>query len=352
MMKRLFFALLALSAIGGCSGGGSMLPPPSTTTIQVTPTASGYYVVISTPTPTVQPTGTYVPTASTSPTSSPSPTPTPSPTPSPTPTPIVLACVGDSWMAGVGADPGKDVCSDIAAAIGAASTANVSHGGATTADALKYQVGAIPLNSTVVVVQIGYNDERSGADAHDAWVAGQQCALSGYTYSTYCGSASAPGYPEPQSASSIDGSPFFSDPPALAARFAAITAAIKARVPNAKIVQAIPPDSDKIPQFLSATNGGPNFPANPSLTANFGWINRSALCPAAGSTASMATWTLPCSIKDDVLSQPVSAIIDLWAAPIYVSTNFTDVPSVLGHPNDQGAAAIAALFVAAIQQLH
>jgi lysophospholipase L1-like esterase len=253
-------------------------------------------------------------------------------------------------MAGVGADPGKDVCSDIAGIVGAASVANVSHGGATTDDALRLQVPAVPATSTVVVVQIGFNDERPGADGRDLYTAWQQCLLSGYTYNSYCGSAAAPGYSEPASASSIDGTTFLSSPTAIASRFSAIVTGIKARAPRAKIVLAVPPDTDRIPQYLSATNGGPNFPANSRLTANFNWILRTATCPVAGSTATVSTWTMPCSIRDAVQAQAGVTVVNLADAPasLYVSTNFSDVGSVLGHPNDAGAFAIAALLAGGI----
>ena len=339
-----YAAYCAAVLLAGCSSTGSMLPPPATTTVNVTPTASGYYVTVATSAPAATPTP--------SPTATATATPAPTPSPSPTPAAIALTTLGDSWMCGVGADPGKDVATDLASLLGAATLTNLCHGGATTDDALRLQVPLVPAASTLVIVQIGFNDERPGADGHDLYIAWQQCILSGYTYSSYCGSAAAPGYSEPTSASSIDGTAYKTSPSAIYARYGAIVAGIKARAPGAKIVLAVPPDADRIPQDLSATNGGPNFPANPSLTANFGWILRTATCPVAGSTATVSTWTMPCSIRDAVQAQAGVTVVNLADAPasLYVSTNFTNDPSTLGHPDDAGAAAIAALLAQGVSR--
>ena len=240
------------------------------------------------------------------------------PVQSPKPNTSRVAFIGDSWMRGVGtsapcsvttnsfafAEPtmvapcgGTSIADDIATALHATAMQNLALGGAYIHDALDFEAPKIDPSATLVIVLIGLNDEKALADS----IGSTTETLIGWYGTT----------------------PFLETVAVMPTYYTELLAAIQAQAPQARIAFVKPARLSQIAVY----NYGPEDAA---LDTQLG-------------------------VLDAAISATGDAVADLGPANIYANANF--VPSgcptpgasdCTGHPDDAGAAAIAALIVAGL----
>lgn len=253
----------------------------------------------------------------------------------PTPGPRV-AFLGDSWMAGVGVATscyprasmdssacasGQNIADDVARDLHATAYQNLGLGGAYMYDAMQNEAPNIDATAQLVIVMVGFNDQKPLGDSETFWNEWSGCDPSTRTaFPDLSGNASCP-YNEPYTMSMYNPQGFSETPPDMAARMAAIVAAIKTRAPLAKIDLVLPAHTYAIPEYS--------------------W-----------SPAQDATYAWAMGFIDSAIANQGLPTIDLGGAQIYDSSNFVPkgtcpnpgVGDCGGHPNAQGAALIAQIL--------
>lgn len=254
-----------------------------------------------------------------------------------------VAFIGDSWTAGVGvattcSQPtmtaatctgGQSIPDIVASTLGVNAYQNLGLGGALMVDALTNEVENIASNSTMVVVNIGFNDEKPIGDGRDLWIQYQLCDPVTRSKFPNISGNSACGYNEPYTASNYNSIGFSETPNDAYERIALIVQRIKQKAPYARIFLVKPARTDLIP-----TNSW-----NATQQLYYQWSD---------------------GVIADAIEkqrQNVAGIINLGGTMSYVSGNFvpngtcptSGISDCGGHPNSTGAAAIAAIIAAAIQ---
>lgn len=178
-------------------------------------------------------------------------------------TPIRLTEIGDSWFSGVGATArcyprlamdaspcgGRSISDDLARDLGAEAYQNLGLGGAMIVDALTNEAPKVDPSANLIVINIGFNDEKPIGDGHDLWMAWSRCAKNARTYfPATTGTTSCP-FREPWTASTYNPEEFAETPDEIATRYRALVNAVLKRAPSARLYVVIPAHIDLIPEF-------------------------------------------------------------------------------------------------------
>lgn len=195
-------------------------------------------------------------------------------------------------------------------------------------DVITNEVSLIDPSANVVVVNIGYNDERPIGDTHDLWVYWSLCNASARTYFPITTGNSSCGFNEPFNASTYNPAGFRESPPYLYSYMAQIVSIIKQKAPTASIYLVLPGRGYENPMnSFGATQ-----------IADYQWSAGLIINAIQAQAAN------------------VRGIIDLGNQMSYASSNFVPngtcptpgIGDCGGHPNATGAANIASIIAAGI----
>jgi len=256
---------------------------------------------------------------------------------------LKAAFLGDSWMAGVGVQNrcyprvdmdsspcpnGQSVADVLARTLKVTAYQNLALGGAMMIDAITHEIPQIDRSANLVVVDIGYNDERPIADGREMWEGWSSCDAQERTYFPIITRNAACAFSQPYTSSMYNVNGFSETPEDMENRISFIVDGIHARNPSAQIYLVDP----------ARVSESPTATWSLSEMQNLEWA-QSIISKAIRAQGAR-----------------VSGIIDLADGSIYTMSDYVTnnacptqgIIECVGHPNQKGASSIAKTIASSI----